>query len=488
MERRFELTAAAAEDPQLGEHLRSESAGSRASILADADRLASGNETQRHLAALVLCELHGDIDPATPVGARRAAWFVKSSRWVDARAAALLRRIAESHPDADVRARAAALAVRIADDAGDAAAATRGFRIATARAPGGAAALDLSDIAIRHEACAIALSECDRAIAECSDVPRIVFLARRIRADAFAVLGDAVRCERELHLADPWIPRLGSEDARIARADCAAVRMRLHLVRNEPAIALRNLLPAFDDGGAAGPARTCDLHVGGARALLALGRNGDAAAHVARAIRSGVADARLELEIEMLEVRLQHVAGGIASARQRAAELVTRLSGTARRTFGPLRRAKVATQLAMMLAEPSGDVHAALRAWDLCASSVLEALGRRDAVASLSEDDAAALREHRQRQEAERANVTTSVARFLESAARRHGTSILAGRDSGPGHITFCPWCARARYGEGAWSPDEDVRGTADVVEVIHGACDDCASALVRKLATQPVR
>jgi hypothetical protein len=263
-------------------------------------------------------------------------------------------------------------------------------------------------------------------------------------------------------------------------------------VRGEAARALPQLAQALDAGGEPSPHRLRRVHVMGARAALDLGRPEEAAAHLARSIRAAARDEVLDLEVELVQVRLQRVAGGASSARPRAVQFAHRLAGIGRRVVGPDRRARLAVDVARILAEPDGDAVAARRAYDLAVSSVLESLSRaiRDAgtdreTGSLAPDDLSALLEHRDRALAAHADLERAVAAFLEDASRRHGPTILARISGSDGRLAACAWCGRIRGPGGSWLPIAHLLPSADILDVTHGVCDPCALRLGRQCAAR---
>lgn len=498
----FELTAAAAEDPRLEERLRAESEGSRAALLAEADRLRGGNDGQRRLALVVYRALHADVDPTTIDGSRRAAWVIDQLRSIHPAAAAIVRRTAAGCADDSARLRAAALSARYAEREGDPAGAERILAAVMREVRGTGTTLEFgvlehaARIAADHEDCARALALAATALALPSAAAPAALAARahRCRADAFGSMRDAARCERELRAAQNAASRAERRDAEPLRAEIAASRAAALLRRGLAAQAVPWIDQSLEcEGDEGAPGRIRWAHVLGARTMLDLGRTDAAARHVARALRIDRHGDVAEFELELVQVRLQRAAGGPASARPRAAALVARLAGAGRRIVGPGLRTRLATDLAQVLGELGGDVEEARRAYDLAASSLVETIARvdRDIVSmpelgTLPADDLDALREHRDREQARRSEVQATVARFFDRAARESGPAFLARLTGRAATLTVCAWCGRIRGSDGRWLPVGHVLPGEETLELSHAACETCFERTVRALRAAP--
>lgn len=492
---RLELTAASAEDPRLDERLRAEPPEARSALLSEADVLSAGARTQRRLAAAVYRALHDDIDPSGGDGARRAAWFVHELQSLDPAAAPLVRKAAAACPDAEARMRARLLAARFTASEGDVRTAERQILDVVDAARGTGSALEASAffhaarVAANHEDCVRALAYSSRALAVTSpDVPaRWTALVHRCRADAFGAMRDRIRCERELRATEALVPRLDADERRTQRAEIAAARGSALLRLGRTSEALPHLEQSLEEseGGATG--RTAWVHAMLAEARLANGRADLAATHVARALRTASDDCLLAYELELVQVRLQRTAGGAASARPRAVALLDRLDTEGRRVAGPVCRARLALAVADVLCEARADLTEPRRAYDLAATSQLEAVSRLDSDAAtqpelvgLRPDDLDALREHRDRVHEDRTRAEAGFKRFFEAAARRSAPAFLAALAAKTGHVAACAWCSRIRGSDGRWLPVAHHLPTEDVLEVTHAICDDCMVPVLR--------
>lgn len=491
----LELTAACVDDPRLDERLRAQPRESRRSLLTQADALTLGSRAQRQLAAAVYRALHDDIDPADADGARRSAWFVRQLQTLDPAAAPLVRKTADSCPDEDARMRARLLSARFTASEGDVRTAERSILDVVETARGSGSALESSAffhaarVAANHEDCVRALAYSWRALSVTAPgvPPRWIALVRRCRADTFGTMRDAVRCERELRAAEAVLPHLDPEDRRSQRAEMAATRGNALLRLGRSAEAIGHLQWSLDETEGPGSVRTAWIHTMLAEAYLARGRSDLAASHVARARRVGGTDGLVLLELDLLQVRLQQTAGGSVSARPHALKLLDRLDTEGRRVAGPACRTRLALAVADVLCDARVDLAEPRRAYDLAATSQLEAVARLDHEASsqpellsMAPDDIAALSEHRDRVREERTKVESDFKRYFEAAARRSVPAFLAALAGEKAQIAACAWCGRIRGSDGHWLPVAHHLPTEDVLDLTHAICDDCMLPVVR--------
>ncbi|MCE9636723.1 MAG: hypothetical protein K8T90_13550 [Planctomycetes bacterium] len=450
---RLELTAASVEDPRLDERLRAESPEARRALLTEADALTRGSRDQRQLAAAVYRALHDDIDPAGAQGARRAAWFVHGVRVLDPAAAPLVRKAAAACPDPEARMRARLLAARFTAAEGDVRSAETQILDVMTAARGTGSSIEASAffhaarVAADHEDCVRALAYSARALAVAAPdtPPHWTALAHRCRADAFGAMRDGVRCERELRAAEGVMSHLDPDDRRSQRAAIAAARGRALLRLGRADGAIGNLDAALAETDGANPARAAVT------------------------------------------------TGGAAAARPHALALLDRLDAEGRRVAGPGCRTRLALAVAAVLCEARVDLAEPRRAYDLAATSQLEAVSRLDREAAtqpellaMASDDLAALSEHRDRVHADRAKVATEFRRYFEAAARRSVPAFLAALAGDRKQVAACAWCGRIRGSDGRWLPVAHHLPTEDVLDLTHAICDDCMLPVVRSASHHP--
>lgn len=498
MGHRIELTAAAVEDPTLEAQIRDAPTEARAALLVEADQLRAGGDAQRRLAHIVYRALHADIDPSRDADARRAAWFVAELQTLHPAAAPLVRKTAERCSNSDTRLAATLLAARFAEFDGDLAEADRLLRSTVDAVRGTRSQLEFAAlfhtarVAANHEDCARALTYSARALTIQAKGVSLLWIGRvqRCRADAFATMRDSARCEKAILAAEAVLPRLSAADASVQRGEIAIARANALLRRGLAERALPWLEQAMDAQSRAASGKTSWALVLSAQAMTDLGRVEDAAVLVARALRSGLRHDVLDFELELVQVRLQRIAGGAASARPLASELLARLATKGRSVVGPDRRARLALELAKLLGDDSADVSGPRRAFDLAATSFVEAISRIDResaslpeLSSFDVDDLVALAEFRGRETRAHLEVQTAVARFFEDAARREGPAFLKALTTRGTGLTACAWCGRIRGTDGRWLPIAHYLPSEDVLDFTHGVCEVCQAPLLHEAA-----
>ena len=497
---RVELTAAALEDPRLESRLRSQPPDARRALLAEADRLRTGSEAQQRLAYVAYRTLQDDVDPAQPAGASRAAWVLLRLQQSDDRWAPFVRRAADCCAHDETRLRALALCAGKADRDGDLTEAGRMFA-AVADAPGDVApelrleaVLHAAHAAAVREDCRSALSWTLRALATGPSRlgARSEALVHRVRAEIFASMRDPGRTERELLLAESRAPHLADSEARALRSEIAAVRGTMALRQGLSERAAGLLEQSLVDLGASEIERRRRTHLAFAGALLDLRRADRAAAHLARAMKlAGGGRACVDVEQDWVRIRIQRAAGGPLGAVSSARALLARVETELRPVLGPLRRARLAADLARILVDASAPRDEQGAAWDLAATTAVEAavLARLSIPADgdecgIGDDDVMALRDHSARALAAFVALQWHVARFIGTAIAEHGADALAPAAPDDERIVACPWCALVQRGHAA-----DGTGSWDTIATLtegdvrrgvrHAPCEDCAEVLL---------
>lgn len=185
-----------------------------------------------------------------------------------------------------------------------------------------------------------------------------------------------------------------------------------------------------------------------------------------------------------LVVALHALRGERAEAERRAAELLGALGD--RQGVGPAQRLLAAEALGRLVGDRDLDPAIGTEAFRVAADAAFERLHEleraTDGLVSLAQptdDDRAALAEHRARALARHRAFAAQLRTRIEAAAAA-GTLPQSVAASTGGLTTVCAWCLRVRDRGGRWWPVGHLLAPSDALPVTHGVCPDCRPLIVR--------